>query len=657
MNHLKKTVFAALFLAVALFAGTVNVFAEGLSVTADKEECATGEAFTVTIDASSVGDGTIPPDIQVEFDSNRLNFENCSAEYGGGGGGLVTFKDTKATVDFTTLSGGAAEVKVTATADDAASPETASVSVSVSGEDTAALEAQSTSSTGVSPGTVDIGDGRVVQAVFSDEFMPPIFHKEVTEYNGQTVECAKFDMGDIVLLYTSDAAGNDGNLMMFNAVTGELSYYRMIRGIENRFIIVLSDCEGPVPDGYIKAVLEWDNQTLTAFMENSVAEGTSAAVGGVDPADFFLVYAVSSEGNKGWYRYDKNEGTYQRFISTGDSGAEGTPEGGDDETSSSAGILDDYIPSNVQSIIALICAPLVLILIITVIILAVKYHGLSEDFEAYFEGEGYYGDEEDEEEQYTRRPSRAGAVTASSLVERSMSEDEEEEDEDEEDDEDVDVEEDDTDEDDADEDDADEEEEEDEEEEDDEDDREGCNDDEDDVKYYRPLTRKERRELAREERWREKEEKKAAKRRAKGYEEATPMDWSSFGKEMEDEPDDRRYKKSKPPKYMTQSMEDIPEDDEEEDVDRSARKSQLPPRKKAERTEDEVEAPRVLHEEDMREKQRRLFEQQQRIEEQRRIENEEREAERLRQQQQFIASKDEELDLDEDFHFEFLNLD
>ena len=401
MKHFSKILLTTVLTALAATTLTQNVFADGLSVSADKETCETGESFTVTIDATSVGDGTIPPDVQVEFDANRLQFDNCSAEYGGGGGGLVTFKDTKATVDFTTISGGVADVAVTATADDGASPESASVSISVNGDDTAALAAESAAtSTNVSAGTVDAGDGRVVQTVFSDEFMPNLFHKETTEYSGQTVECAKFDMGDIVLLYTSDAQNNDGKFMMLNVATGELTDCRMIQGIENRFIIVLNDCEGPIPDGYTKAVLEWDNQTLTAFMENSVADGTSVAQGGVDPADFFLVYAMSSEGNKGWYRYDKNEGTYQRFAVSGEGDVQKDTDEEQEEGSSPAGILDDYIPANVMSIIALVCAPLALILLITVIILAVRYHNLSEDYEAYYEDEDYYGEEEDDEATY-----------------------------------------------------------------------------------------------------------------------------------------------------------------------------------------------------------------------------------------------------------------
>ena len=162
----------------------------------------------------------------------------------------------------------------------------------------------------------------MIQAVFADEFMPVLFHKETDEYNGVQIECAKFDMGDLELVYTTDASDSDGRFMIYNKTAGSFDEFRMIQGIENRFIIVLSDCEGEIPEGYTKAVLDWNSQTLTAFMENSVAAGTAQPIGGIDPSDFFLVYGMSSEGNKGWYRYDKNEGTYQRFmIESGTSGA------------------------------------------------------------------------------------------------------------------------------------------------------------------------------------------------------------------------------------------------------------------------------------------------------------------------------------------------
>ena len=131
MKKTAKTIVMMTAFMIAAILGSSDVHAEGLGVAADRESCEVGDAITVTVDAQNVGDGTVPADIQVEFDARRLNFENCSAEYGGGGGGLVTFRDTSATVEFTALSGGNAEVRVTATADDAAEPETASVTITV----------------------------------------------------------------------------------------------------------------------------------------------------------------------------------------------------------------------------------------------------------------------------------------------------------------------------------------------------------------------------------------------------------------------------------------------------------------------------------------------------------------------------------------------
>ena len=629
MRNFARIIVCSAVLSLYFMVGTHPVSAEGLSVSSDKEGYETGEKAVITIDASSVGDGTVPADVSVEFDARRLNFENCSVEYGGGGGGLVTFKDKSATVEFTTLSGGDATVNVTATAEDAAEPETASVTLSVSGEDTVGSSEEGSTLSGVGEGTIDLGDGRVVQAVFAEEFKPILFHKDTAEFKGQTVECAKFDMGDMTLLYTTDQSGADGKFMILNGSTGELDDFRMIQGIENRFIIVLSECEGPIPTGYTKAVLEWNGQTLTAYMEESVAQGTATVENGIDPADFFLVYALSSEGNKGWYRYDKNEGTYQRYMIPGEAASENEEDDVDTTEGSSGVLFDDLIPAKVQSILFLVCAPLSLILIIIVTVLAVRLRDANDELDMMY-GEGpYYGDEEDEEDEEPQRPR---GVTAASLVGRHMSE-EDEEDEDDDEEEDDDEDDDETEEDDED-DDEDDEDEEDDDGEDDEEDEDDEDDEDDDDRYSRPLTRREQRELAREEKWRLKEEKKAAKRRAKGYEEATPMDWSTFGKE---------------------ALGKDTDDGEDEEAYSKPKKEPLPPRKKRVVPE-ETAKPQVMVEEEQRQKQRRLFEQQQRIEEQRRIESEMEEAERQKEQQQFIASQNEEMELDEDFQFEFLNL-
>lgn len=682
MKSFQKILGVAFATTIMAFSMVSSVFAEGsLETSVDKNSCANGESFRLTINAQADEGSTLPPQITVEFNANRLSFDNCSSEYGGGGGGLVTINDTDVTIDFTTLSGGEANIDITAVLDeDSTDIQKSTVTISVDGEDTAAgTDGNTVSNTGVEEGTIDAGDGRVVQAVFADEFMPVLFHKATTSYQGETVECAQFDMGDMTLLFTTDAMGNDGKFKIL-AMDGSLSDFRMIQGIENRFIIVLAECEGEIPAGYTKAVLEWEGQALTAYMDINVASGNAEAFNGVMPSDFFLVYALSSEGTKGWYQYDQKEGTYQRFVmTTGDVVASGDTsnienEGSDDKET----FLDDFMSRQAQMICLLVFFGLCIILIIVVIVLAVKcseYSGYD-----YYDPDDYYGQPEEDEREYVRTSSK-GAVTAASIVEESMSEDEE-----------------------PDGDDVEENEEEssseevaaDGEESDDEADdmpkmnnpyeemarRDRINqsrdsyeeeeDVEDDENYFDPrMSRKERKqyekelrrqekEAAREEKWRLKEEKKAAKMRNRGYEEASPMDWASFGEDMKDSDDDRRpVGRTKLPKYMEEADEEQDNIPQEEAVEVQEEEAKLPVRKiNPELSEARAaESAKALKEDELRKKQKRLFEQQQRLEEQRRIEEEQlAEAQKMEQQKFIVGTRPEDEDLDEDFQFEFLDL-
>ena len=658
-----KKIFGVIFACAMICAITPkNIYAEGsVSVTADKESCENGDTVSITISATADEGSAVPPQISVEFNANRLSFDNCSTEYGGGGGGLITINDTDATVDFTTLSGGDATVNVTAVLDeDSTDVQTASVTISVAGEDTAiGTDDLGTSATGVEASTIDTGDGRVVQTVFADEFMPALFIKSTTDYQGQQTECASFTMGNMNLLYTTDAMGNDGKFCIYNNVTNELSDFRMIQGIENRFIIVLSECEGEIPNGYTKAVLDWNGQTLTAYMDTAATNGTASAFGGIAPSDFFLVYALSSEGTKGWYQYDQAEGTYQRFLQY--QGANMTSEGAleEDENDESgiATVFDDYISRQVQTILLIVFLALAFILLIVVIILAVKcseYSGYE-----YVDPDDYYGEDpyEGTGEPYREEPTvKRKSVTAASVVYESMNDENDESDE-----------------------------------ENDEgnssvvaeqEDNQSVEDEEqryDGDEYFSPhMSRKEakarekelrrqEKEALKEEKWRAKEEKKARKMRDKGYEEASPMDWSNFSEEMDNDEDNRRpVGKSSLPKYMRSEeevadedeevMEEVAADEEDDAANEEVKEEKLPARRinpeLSERREQE--SLKALKEDELRQKQKRLFEQQQRIEEQRRIEEEQKALEQKKEQEKFILKQQPDEDLDEDFQFEFL---
>ena len=423
LKSIAVAVSVMLLLSVSVFAGTVTA-------TGDKETAAVGDTYTVNIVIDGAEGAAVAPDVSVHYDVNRLEFVSCTGEYGGGGGGLVTINSSNADLTFNILSGGQADVDVFATFDGDSEPQIVTATVMVDGEDTAKINenAREDTGTGIEAGTVATADGKYVSSVFADEFMPVGFSKTTVTYEEQMVEAAQFDMGGIVLLYVTDADGNNGNFDMYDQTTGELSDFLQISGIENRFIIALkAGPEVSVPDGFTKATLNWNSQTLEAYAYTG--DGASGSGDGVDSAalgadvaqvninDFFLIYAISSEGNKGWYMYDQNEGTYQRYVQNLHTVS---------KVSGSGESLISQITSpnsdseeggvNVMLIIVIACAVLLVALIITVIIMAVKLH----EFNSY----EYIDEDEDSFEEPDDYLTRLAKVSEEPVVEENPAEDE-----------------------------------------------------------------------------------------------------------------------------------------------------------------------------------------------------------------------------------------
>ncbi|MDO4509785.1 MAG: hypothetical protein Q4B53_07675 [Lachnospiraceae bacterium] len=422
LKSMAVAVSVMLLLSVSVFAGTVTA-------TGDKETAAVGDTYTVNIVIDGAEGAAVAPDVSVHYDVNRLEFVSCTGEYGGGGGGLVTINSSNADLTFNILSGGQADVDVFATFDGDSEPQIVTATVMVDGEDTAKINenAREDTGTGIEAGTVATADGKYVSSVFADEFMPVGFSKTTVTYEEQMVEAAQFDMGGIVLLYVTDADGNNGNFDMYDQTTGELSDFLQISGIENRFIIALkAGSDVSVPDGFTKATLNWNSQTLEAYAYtgdagDATSGGSDGAVSGgvapVDINDFFLIYAISSEGNKGWYMYDQNEGTYQRYVQGLHIGSKVAGSGESliaQITSSNTDSEEGGV--NVMLIIVIACAVLLVALIITVIIMAVKLH----EFNSY----EYIDEDEDSFEEPDEYLTRLAKVSEEPVVEENPAEDE-----------------------------------------------------------------------------------------------------------------------------------------------------------------------------------------------------------------------------------------
>ena len=413
MKSIRKTTGMLLAFLLAGILLPVTVKAEGnITLSADVETAVVGDTVTVTYQAEDASDSAEAPQIEITYDPNRLSLTGCDKEYGGGEGGLLQFTDTSATITFSVLSGGTAEVDATAIlGGDGAEPATAFVTIAVDGEDTAAaLSAAATSSTGIEPGTIVSSDGtKIVSTVFADDYMPALFHKEAGSYQGQPVEVAKFDMGDITLVYVTDTTGANGNFNILDPMSGELSDYKMIQGIENRYIIILrAPADVQTPNGFTKAELQWDGLNLEAYAVNAI---DSTIISDVPASDFFLLYAISSEGYKGWYLYDQIGGTYQRYLPVADGNIQSDEEESGGFLSALTGGGADEGEYQTIAFRRLIIIGIMAIVMIVMFIFLLNFFLKLRDYQSYD-----YVDEEDEDDIRTQPVRREPSVEETSRI-------------------------------------------------------------------------------------------------------------------------------------------------------------------------------------------------------------------------------------------------
>lgn len=411
MKSIFKTIGVMLSFLLSVMFITVTAKAEGtITLTCDMETAVVGDVATVSFEADYTGDGAEAPQIGISYDPNRLQLESCDKEYGGGGG-LLQFSDTQATMSFTVLSGGTAEIDASAMlGDNAEEAATAFLSIAVDGEDTAAaLSAATESSTGVEAGTIVSSDGsKIISTVFSDEYLPSFFHKEAGSYQGQPVEVAKFDNGDITLVYVTDAAGENGGFNMLDSSTGQLEDYKMIMGPGEKFIITLkAPAEVAAPEGFTKAVLKWDELELEAYSINAI---NSEVITDVPATDFFMLYAIDSDGNKGWFLYDQKGQTYQRYLPI----VNGNPASEEEEGGFLSVLKGNGSDENGYQAIAfrrLIVIGIMAVVMIVMFIFLLNFFIKLKDYQSYD-----YVDEDEEDDVRTQPVRREPSVEETSRI-------------------------------------------------------------------------------------------------------------------------------------------------------------------------------------------------------------------------------------------------
>lgn len=136
---------------------------------------------------------------------------------------------------------------------------------------------------------------------FSEALVLDGFTKSTFDYEGYTHNVIIQDLTGRVAAYFVKE-DNNPTLMLYDESTASFVQAEMVSISNDYYLIVLGNVSGAsVPDGYAETTIEINGTVLPAWQN-------------MNETDYFLVYALSSEGYEGFYQYDSQEGTYQRYT-------------------------------------------------------------------------------------------------------------------------------------------------------------------------------------------------------------------------------------------------------------------------------------------------------------------------------------------------------
>ena len=241
------------------------------------------------------------------------------------------------------------------------------------------------------------------------ESIPTAFESTLLVVNGQQMTGLSFTKGDLKVLYLNNT-NNAGSLYVYDEAQQTIYPFIKLKSERSYVMILLPDEQNaPAPEGFESCTFSIEGKGLVSAyqLKEKTTTGTEAledtteawnifapeTLVAAEPkaSDFYLIYCMNDQGEKGWYMYDSVEETYQRYLATEPS----TPVVGDDiETDSKIAALQKELNAAkmVQYIIVAIAAAVIFILIVVIIVMALRNRNKKEEF---FEG---YEDEEYEEE-------------------------------------------------------------------------------------------------------------------------------------------------------------------------------------------------------------------------------------------------------------------
>ena len=295
-----------------VFVSTIAYAAPG-SVTFTDLDTPAGEEFTIRMGIRSGGATLGDCNIVLNYDNQAIEF--LSADNISANGNTLTYSATGNSdyafveMQFRALKQG--ETKITMESCDVKDSQGNVLSLS-EGNSTIKVEGgtevettesiDSSTEEVVDNGGINInGVAYTVGTEFLGSEIPNGYSEALVTYNGVEYTGAKSDTAEIQLLYLLNDA-QEGEFFYFDVETNTFSPYVQVTVSDSTFIIFLNTKFAEVlPEQFVETTLTVSGYEFPTW-EDTTNKG------------YYIIHAISSNGEKGAYQYDSAEQTYQRYV-------------------------------------------------------------------------------------------------------------------------------------------------------------------------------------------------------------------------------------------------------------------------------------------------------------------------------------------------------
>lgn len=209
------------------------------------------------------------------------------------------------------------------------------------------------SKTTVADGPVVKVNGKkyVVGNEFSEELIPDGFKKGEMTFEGSKYTVITQEASGINAMYLTEKSSGDSDFFLYNSDDGSFSPFEEVEIAKDRYIIPLMN------DGKLKLSSRYQKTTLTLNgKEFDTWQDTK-------DAEYYIVYALNSDGEKTTYRYDTTDGTYQKYSPE----SQGTTSGNKNNGKGLWGKILNFVEEFLDIVVIIVIALFLLVLLMFIV--------------------------------------------------------------------------------------------------------------------------------------------------------------------------------------------------------------------------------------------------------------------------------------------------